>query len=149
MTPESPSFRDRVRAGVATLLASMAAGANRLETWTSRGTRPLLVGLAVFAVLVVGALAIVGGGREVFGWQGGRDRHEHSEMRAKPDGKPELRHGSQAIGKPSGKPEAKPGGKPEAKPGGKPEAKPGGKPEGRPEAPRPPAPPAPLAPPAP
>jgi hypothetical protein len=126
VTPESPSFMDRVRAGMAALLARLATGARRLEDWSSRGMRPVLLGLAVMAVLVVGALAVVGGGREVLGWQGGGDRHERSGMRAKPEGKPELRHGGPAVGKPIGKPEGKPVGKP----------------EGKPEAPRPPAPPA-------
>jgi len=128
VTPPSLSFMDRLRAGMAAILARLASGAHRLEDWSARGMRPVLLGLAVMAVLVVGALAVVGGGREAFGWQGGgRDRHERSEFRGKPEGKFEMKPGPHAIGKP------------ETKPVGKPE----GKPVGKPEAPRPPAPPAP------
>jgi hypothetical protein len=117
---------------MAALLARLAAGAHRLEEWSARGMRPVLLGLAVMAVLVVGALAVVGPGRHaVSGWMSDDERPAHARRgpHAKPEGKFEIR-ADHAVGKP------------EAKPGGRAV----GKPEGKPEAPRPPGPPPPPPP---
>ncbi|MGE3267958.1 MAG: hypothetical protein AB7P40_04375 [Chloroflexota bacterium] len=122
MTPETPTFFDRLRAGTAAALARMASGARRLEDWSSRGTRPVLVALIAVAILAAGSLAVmsmVGHGS----WFG-RDAHAERFERG-----PHPR----AIGKPEGKPHGRPVGKP----------------DGRPVPPPPPGPPAPPAPPAP
>jgi hypothetical protein len=119
---------------MATLLARLAAGAHRLEEWSARGMRPVLLGLAVIAVLVVGTLAVVGPGRHAVGWLTGDTRPAHARQgpHQRPEGKAELRAGH-AVGKH------------DAKPGGRAV----GKPEGKPVAARPPGPPAPPAPPQP
>jgi hypothetical protein len=96
-----------------------------MEAWTSRGTRPILLGLVAIAILVVGVLAVAHEGHGMFGWHGeGRGGHERSESRSRPEGK--------AEGKSEGRSEAKP----ELRS------------PGRPEAPRPPERPAPPPPPA-
>ena len=103
MTPPSPTFTDRLRAGMAALLARLAAGAHRLEEWSARGMRPVLLGLAVMAVLVVGALAVAGPGRHaVSGWMSDDERPAHARQgpHAKPEGKFEMKPGGRAIGKP-------------------------------------------------
>jgi hypothetical protein len=123
VTPESPSFTDRLRAGLASLLSGLAAGARNLEAWTARGSRPILLGLVAIAILVVGTFAIAHEGPALFGWHG--ERHERSEFRRRPEGKLQ------------GKPELRSEGRSEFRTGG------------RPQAPRPPAPPAPPQPPTP
>jgi len=112
-SPMSPLAR--LRAGLASMLAGLAGGARRLEHWSARGTRPIVLGLVAVALLAFGALAVVSGGHLFWG---GPHRGPHPERAfAAPAPKP--------IGKPDGRFE--------------------GKPQGKPEAPRPPAPPAPPA----
>lgn len=68
MNDGSLSFMARARAGLASLLASLAGGARRLEQWSARGTRPIVLGLVAIAVLAVGAFAVVGGTHAVGRW---------------------------------------------------------------------------------
>lgn len=123
MNDGSVSFMARLRAGLASMLASLAGGARRMEHWSTRGTRPILLGLVAIAVLAFGALAIVSGGH-AFG--GGRHGGPHAVEAHRGPGQP-----------------------PAPKPSGKPETKPVGKPIGKPERPAPPAPPVAPDPPAP
>ena len=94
---------DRLRAATASLLSGLAGGARRLEHWTSRGTRPIFLGLIAIAILVAGSLAVVHESRAFFGGHGGP--RERMELRAGPGG---------LAGHPVPKPEQKPAGKPEA-----------------------------------
>jgi hypothetical protein len=69
MNDGTVSFADRVRAGLASLLANLAAGARRLEHWSARGTRPILLSVLAVALLAFGALAVVSGGHLFGGWR--------------------------------------------------------------------------------
>jgi hypothetical protein len=128
MSDGTVSLMDRLRAGLASALGGLAAGARRLEHWSARGSRPIFLGLLGIAVLAVGALAIVSGGHVFGGW-----RHHG----------PPARHWVQA-GPP---PAPKPHGGPDRRMGGRWDAREvhgfEGRFERRPEAPRPPGPPAP------
>ena len=68
MSDGTLSSADRVRAGLASMLGRMAAGARRLEQWSVRGTRPIFVSVVAVALLAFGALAIVSGGHFFGGW---------------------------------------------------------------------------------
>jgi hypothetical protein len=143
MSDGSVTVMDRLRAGLASALAGLAAGARRLEHWSARGTRPIFLGLLAFALLAVGALAIFWGGHVFGGWwhRGPHPVPVHAGPAAKPGGRPERR--------PDGRQEGRWEGRWEGRPEGRSEGRFGGEPAAKPEAPRPPAPPAPQAPPGP
>ncbi|MCC7370615.1 MAG: hypothetical protein IT306_19500 [Chloroflexi bacterium] len=134
MNPESPSFGARLRAGLARSLAALGGGSRRLESWTARSTRTVVLGAIALTVLAAVGLGLAFEGRHALAWFGGHDRPPHARL-APPnrfEGKPE----GGFVGKPHAKPEAPrpagPGG-----PGGP------GRPGGPPPPPAPPAPPAP------
>jgi hypothetical protein len=95
---ESPSILARLRAGLADLLTRMAAGAHRLEDWSARGIRPILLigaGLLVAAIVLVG---VVHETRAVSHWFGGPGVARHAgppppapKPSGKPDGRPERK----------------------------------------------------------
>jgi hypothetical protein len=123
VNPESPGVGARLRAVAAAALASLAAAARRLEEWSARGSRPVLVGLLVVAVLLAGVLVVAFQSRDVAAWLGDdRPAHSRSERFA---GKPQIKHGERF------------------------EERRGRGAVGRPEVPRPPMPPSPPQPPAP
>ena len=136
MTEPSISFMDRLRAGLASALAGLAAGFRNLEHWSARSTRSAILGLLGIAVLAFGALAIFSGGHlfGLGGWghRGHGPRAEYAGAAAKPDGRWERRPEAAQDARRDGGPGA-----------GRPEGPFGGRPEGKPEAPRPPARPAP------
>lgn len=116
MSPESPSIAARLRAALAAILAWMSGAAHRMEAWTARSSRPLVIGLVALAVLTVGVVGIFVGGRFVaHAWRDDpRPAHARQFSPRQPWGKPhDGFHG---------------------------------RPVRRPDAPRPPAPPAPLPP---
>jgi len=135
MNDGSMSTMDHLRAWLASFLASLAAGARRLEQWSARGTRPVLLSLLAIGLLAFGALAIVSGGHFFGGWW---HRGPHPE-----------RAFAAPVPKPDGRSWGRPEGKPEGPRQGRPEGGFWGQPEGKPEAPRPPGPPARPAPPPP
>jgi hypothetical protein len=130
MSDGTVSLMDRLRAGLASMLAGLAAAARRLEHWSARGTRPIVLGLLGIALLAVGALTIVSGGHFFGGWGG---RHHGPPPRSWVQGGPG--------------PAAKPHGGPDRRVEGRSDAREvhgfEGRVEGKPDAPRPPAPPAP------
>ncbi len=104
MTNDPTTLRSRLRAALAATLASSAAGARRLEDWSSRRTRPLLIALVVGALVVVSLVGLFGvavGGRHVAGWM--RGDAEFGRSHRGPD--------SRFVGKPHGKPVGKPDGR--------------------------------------
>jgi hypothetical protein len=128
----------RLRAGLASALAGLAAGSRRMEEWTARHTRAVLVSLVVGVLLIgallVGMFGIAREGRVVARWVS--DGPHVERIHARPVGKPAAR-------KPDGRHQE----------GGR-HGGPDGRPEGRRPAPPPPPtapqpPPAPPAPPAP
>jgi hypothetical protein len=119
MSAESPSILGRMRAGVATTLAWLGGAAHRLEEWSSRGSRSLVLGLVVVGALILCTVAIFSAGRASAGWGHGAPRGGPHAVEVHRGGQPDRWFG-----------------------------KPFGKPEGRPERPRPPAPPDAPAPPA-
>jgi hypothetical protein len=124
---ESPSIAARLRAALAAGLARLSAGAHRLEGWTSRGTRPVALGLIAVVALALGAVMIATEGHALAGWFHGGRPHERAQGGPPP--------------KPHGGPPMKPDGKPEGKPHGGPERR-DDRSGGRPQPPAPPAPPA-------
>jgi hypothetical protein len=128
MSEGTVSFMDRVRAGLAAMLAGLAAGARRLEHWSARGTRPIFLGLLGIALLAFGALAIVSGGHVFGGWGGWRHHGPHREWTQA--GRPPKPHGG-------------PDRRVEGREGERFERGFQGRFEGKPEAPRPPGPPPP------
>jgi len=113
-TPTGPSGTSRARAALARILASFAAGARRLEMWSARGTRPMLIAALAAVVLVIGLVAIVSPMRHVAGWM--RGGHEMGRAHRGPESKP--------IGKPHGSPADRRDDRAEVKPAGKPTGKP-------------------------
>jgi hypothetical protein len=128
MNDGSLSFMARVRAVLASLLAGLAGGARRLEQWSARGTRPIVLGLVAIAVLGVGAFAIVAGTHAFGRWL--NPRPHPAETR-------EF-HFRGPAPKPHGKPSGEWGGWFEGRRGERPD---------RPVPPAPPVPPVPPAPP--
>ena len=124
MSPESPSFGARMRAGVAATLAWLGGAAHRLEDWSSRGSRSLVLGLVVVGALILCTVAVFSAGRASAGWGHGGPRGEWHAVEAHRGAPPER-----AFRKPFGKPD--------------------GRSDRRHEGPRPPAPPVAPAPPAP
>src|SRR3954453_4251078 len=112
MNDGSVSMMDRLRASLASLLSGLASGARRLEHWSARGTRPVVLGLVAIAVLAFGALAIVSVGHAFGAFMPHDPRVEHGRAwqgpppAPKPVGKPEDRRGGGFWGRPEGKPEA-------------------------------------------
>jgi hypothetical protein len=133
MSDGTVSLMDRLRAGLASTLSGLAAGARRLEHWSARGARPIFLGLLGIALLGVGALAIVSGGHFFGGW-GGRWHH----------GPPPR---SWVQGGPASRPHDGPDRRVEGRWDGRAVHGFEGRFEGKPEAPRPPAPPVPPGPP--
>ena len=106
---DSPSVFARLRAGLAGAMAGLASGARRLEDWSSRGTRTILLTLIAVAMLAFGALGLMHESRAVSAWMRGdhhAERHDWG-VAPKPDGKPHGEPGGFA-GKPDGKPEGRP-----------------------------------------
>ena len=91
MSPESPSIFARLRAGLAATMGGLAGGARRMEDWTARRTRPVMLMLVAGLLLIGSAIGIASYGHAVA--HGGRgDRHAaeaHQVPSQKPDGKPE------------------------------------------------------------
>jgi hypothetical protein len=110
MRESSPSLLDRLRAATAASLARLAAAAHRVEEWSARGTRPVVLGVIAVAILAVGIIGVMYGGRAVAAWthDGPRAHSVHAAPGPKPDGRPE--------GRPIGKPDGRPIGKPEVRP---------------------------------
>jgi hypothetical protein len=128
MNDGTVSFADRARAGLSSLLAKLAAGARRLEHWSARGTRPILLSVLAVALLAFGALAVVSGGHPFGGW-----RHHGPPP-------PAWGHAGPPP-KPHGGPGAWVQGREAERFGRGFDGRFEGKPEGKPEAPRPPGPP--------
>src|SRR5688500_9246514 len=110
-----PSLFGRLRAGLATALAWLAAGSRRMEEWTARHTRAVLVSLVVGVLLIgallVGMFGIAREGRAVTRWVSDGPRAERYQPG--PVGKPAGRHqeGWHREGRhhrgPAGKPEGR------------------------------------------
>jgi hypothetical protein len=102
MSPESPSIGARIRAGVAATLAWLGGAAHRLEDWSSRGSRSLVLGLVVVGALLLCTVAIFSVGRASAGWGHGGPRggpYAAQVHRAGPPDRP--------FSKPFGKPDAR------------------------------------------
>jgi hypothetical protein len=96
MNPESPSIFARLRAGLAATMAGLAGGARRMEDWTARRTRPIMLMLLAGLLLIGSAIGIAAYGHAMP--HGGRGDRHAAETRRVPPPKP--------GGKPEGKPQA-------------------------------------------